>query len=233
MALPMLWNSWLLPRLRLGVRGRTVANAAFATVYAAGFGVRGCHGPRRLPDRRSGSRAHVAGELFWGSLLFCGVTAGYAVALRIPPTRSALSELGARGPEVGIFEWVGVHIPIGTVYSEELIFRCSLDALLDETAGSGGIWLGAASFGLWHIGPARASGDGVLATVAATAVGGLALGWLRRRTGGVVAPALLHLALNAVGAIASRSARRSVPRFGPQWTGTGAGRSGTAGDNLS
>ncbi len=231
MALPVLWNGWLLPRLRLGVRGRTVATAAFATAYAAGFGVRGCHCPRKPADRRLDRRAQSSRELFWGVSLFCAVGAGYSVALVIPPARRALAELGAAGPEVGMLEWVGVHIPVGTVYSEELIFRCSLDALLTETTGSNGIWLGAACFGLWHIGPARAAGDGVLMTVAATTVGGLALSWLRRHSGGVVAPASLHLALNAAGAIASRSARRSLARCAPQRAGTG--RAGTAGAEFS
>jgi membrane protease YdiL (CAAX protease family) len=51
-------------------------------------------------------------------------------------------------------------------------------------------------------------GDSVPATVAVTAAGGLVFGWLRRRTAGTVAPALLHLAMNAGGAIAPCSARR-------------------------
>lgn len=222
--LPVLWNGWLLPRLRLGVRGRTVANATFATAYASGFGVRGCHRQRK-PDRRPGSGSQISSELLWGSALFCAVGAGYGVALVIAPARRALCALGTDGPEVGLLEWVGVHIPVGTVYAEELIFRCSLDTLLAETVGTHGIWLGAASFGLWHIGPARAAGDGVLAAVAATTVGGLALSWLRRRTGGVIAPASLHLAVNAGGAIASRAARpasasRSAPPSGwwPEWS---------------
>ena len=104
-------------------------------------------------------------------------------------------------------EWVTIHIPLGTVYSEETIFRGTLDPLLDEVAGPVGKWCGALIFGLWHIHPARAAGDSVAATLAATAVGGLIFSWLRRRTGSATAPALAHLALNAGGALAPRVAR--------------------------
>lgn len=106
-------------------------------------------------------------------------------------------------------EWVAVHIPIGTVYSEELVFRATLDPLLDKTFGTRvGALLGAATFGLWHIAPARAAGDSVPATIAATSVGGFVLGRLRRRAESATAPAFLHLAVNAGGAAASRLARR-------------------------
>ncbi len=102
-----------------------------------------------------------------------------------------------------------MHIPLGTVYSEELVFRGTLDPLLDHVFGPRtGALLGAAAFGLWHIAPARAVGDSVPATVAVTTAGGLVFGRLRRRTAGTVAPALLHLAMNAGGAIAPRLARR-------------------------
>ncbi|MFI6042955.1 lysostaphin resistance A-like protein [Nocardia sp. NPDC051321] len=101
-----------------------------------------------------------------------------------------------------------MHIPIGTVYSEEMIFRATLDPLLDNTFGSRlGSVLGALTFGLWHIHPAHAAGDSVPVAIAATAAGGVALGWLRRRTGSVTAPALLHLVVNVGGAIAPRLAR--------------------------
>ncbi|MFD6159026.1 CPBP family intramembrane glutamic endopeptidase [Nocardia sp. NPDC060256] len=122
--------------------------------------------------------------------------------------RKRLHELDDRGPGVATAEWVAVHIPIGTVYSEEMIFRATLDPLLDNMFGSRiGSALGALTFGLWHIHPARAAGDSVPVAIAATAAGGVALGRLRRRTGSVTAPALLHLAVNVGGALAPRVAR--------------------------
>lgn len=145
----------------------------------------------------------------WGLLAASGVVAGYVVALAVPSLRWQMAELADRGPEVSTREWVGVHIPFGTVYSEELVFRGTLDPLLDRVLGPpAGASVGAATFGLWHIAPARAVGDSVPLTVAVTTAGGLVFGWLRRRTGSTAAPALLHLAMNAGGAIAPRLARR-------------------------
>ncbi|WP_245718095.1 CPBP family intramembrane glutamic endopeptidase [Nocardia miyunensis] len=260
MSLPLLWHNWLLPRLRLGPRGRTAANAVFATACAAAFGIRETDydlhaaphhaggyrdsvptrpigearlgslgvGPCGLPDRRvsrgAGCSARVGNEvvarhragrvahrgLCWGGASLVAVAVGYGTALAIPPVRTRLAEFATRATEVDLAEWVVVHIPIGTVYSEELIFRGVLDPLLDEEFGPLGIWLGATAFGLWHIGPARAAGDSVLATIAATASAGLILGLLRRRTGSAIAPALLHLAVNAGGAIAPRIALRAI-----------------------
>ncbi|MBB5913165.1 hypothetical protein BJY24_002032 [Nocardia transvalensis] len=180
------------------MRGRTVANAAFATGYGITFGGR--------PNWGSGR------GLRWGAGAAAVVVAGYGVALSIPALRSRLAGFADRAPEAPLAEWAVVHIPIGTVYSEELIFRGTLDPLLDDVAGSVGKWLGPLIFGLWHIHPARSAGDNVPASVAATAAGGLVLSWLRRRSGSATAPALLHLALNDGGALAPAAARAMLRR---------------------
>ncbi|WP_063910260.1 CPBP family intramembrane glutamic endopeptidase [Nocardia gamkensis] len=195
MVFPLLWSNAVLPRLGLGIRGRTVANAGFATAYA-------------LALRAEPGRCAPPG-VRWGLLATSGVMAGYGAALAVPSLRWQLAELADRGPDVSTSEWVAVHIPLGTVYSEELVFRGTLEPLLDRRFGPrAGAVLGAVTFGLWHIAPARAVGDSVPATVAVTTVGGLLFGWLRRRTAGTAAPALLHLAMNAGGGIAPRLARR-------------------------
>ncbi len=208
MGIPVLWNNVVLPRLQLGMRHRTVANVAFATGYAAVFGVGGHRGGElsRPPARWSSMRG-----LRWGTALAAAVTAGYAALLTIPSTRARLAEFTARTPEVGVAEWVTIHIPLGTVYSEELIFRATLDPLLDGCDSSLGTWLGPTTFGLWHITPARTAGDSVPGTVALTTLGGLTLSLLRRRTGSTIAPALLHLALNIGGAVAPLVAERLPP----------------------
>jgi membrane protease YdiL (CAAX protease family) len=194
-AFPLIWSNVVLPRLGLGIRGRTAANAGFATAYALAA--------RAEPGRDSWRGVRC------GLLAASGVVAGYVAALAVPSLRWRLAELAERGPDVSTAEWAAVHIPLGTVYSEELVFRGTLDPLLDHVFGPRtGALLGAATFGLWHIAPARAGGDSVPATVAVTAAGGLVFGRLRRRTAGTVAPALLHLAMNAGGAIAPRLARR-------------------------
>ncbi|MFI6997435.1 CPBP family intramembrane glutamic endopeptidase [Nocardia sp. NPDC050175] len=192
--IPLAWGNLMLPGLGLGVRGRTAANAGFATAYAVAF-----HG---VPNWRS------AKGFRYGLVSASLVAAGYGVALSIPSVRKRMHEFDDRGPGVSTVEWVAVHIPIGTVYSEEMIFRATLEPLLDNTFGSrAGSVLGALTFGLWHIHPARAAGDSVPVAIAATAAGGGAFGWLRRRTGSVTAPALLHLAINVGGALAPRVAR--------------------------
>ncbi|MEU7630834.1 CPBP family intramembrane glutamic endopeptidase [Nocardia sp. NPDC049220] len=194
---PPAWNNWILPRLRLGIRGRTAANAGFAVGYALVL--------RGKPNW--GAPRGVRCGLVSASI----VAAGYAALLAVPWVRRRLGEYADRGPEVSAVEWVAVHIPVGTVYSEELVFRATLDPLLDNAFGArAGALLGAVTFGLWHIAPARAAGDSVPATVAATSVGGFVFGWLRRRTDSAVAPALLHLAVDVGGGIAVRVARRLV-----------------------
>jgi uncharacterized protein len=243
--IPVLWSGAALPRLRLGLRGRTAANAAFATGYAVAFRTGAGampHVDRSSIDAHIGPglptiietccstrqyakpASHIEGcrgraenctqssirGLLWGTVLAVLVLAGYWTLLAIPATRTRLAEFTAREPEVGLLEWVTIHIPLGTVYTEELIFRTTLAPLLDETTGRFGALLGPATFGLWHITPARAAHDNVPATIAATTLAGLLLSWLRRHTGSTFAPALAHLALNAGGAIAPHAARRST-----------------------
>ncbi|QBS42733.1 CPBP family intramembrane metalloprotease [Nocardia sp. CS682] len=193
-AMPLAWSNWVLPGLGLGVRGRTAANAGFATAYAVAF--------------RGEPKWWSAKGFRYGAVSAALVAAGYGVALAIPSLRKGLREFIDRGPEVDAAEWIVVHIPIGTVYGEEMIFRATLEPLLDNVFGSRvGSVFGALIFGLWHVHPARAAGDSVPVAVAATAAGGFALGWLRRRTGSITAPAMLHLATNAGGAVAPRLAR--------------------------
>ncbi|WP_280272951.1 CPBP family intramembrane glutamic endopeptidase [Nocardia wallacei] len=191
--IPLLWSNVLLPRLALGMRSRTAANAAFATAYSLTF-----HGRPNWLSRRG---------LRWGVGAGAVVVAGYAAALAIPPLRARITTFTDRAPEVPLAEWVLVHIPIGTVYSEELIFRGTLDPLL----GRPGNWLSPLTFGLWHIHPARAAGDNILTTIAATTAAGTAFSYLRRRTDSTTTPALLHFALNAGGAVAPQLATHPEP----------------------
>ncbi|MEG8177520.1 CPBP family intramembrane metalloprotease [Nocardia terpenica] len=192
-ALPLLWSNLLLPRLRLGMRGRTAATAAFATAYGLAFRARPhWHSPRGLRT---------------GLLAAATITAGYAAALACPPLRTRLAEFAARPAEVTPTEWVTLHIPLGTVYSEELIFRATLDPLLARTTGRYANILAPLAFGLWHITPARTAGDNPTLAVATTTLGGTILSHLRRTTDSTTAPALLHLALNVGGVIAPRIAR--------------------------
>ena len=191
---PLLWSNVVRPALPLDQRGRTAVNAAFATGYAVVLG----GAPRWCAPR----------GLRYGAFAAAGVTAGYALAVAVPALRAGLAVFAARDADTDPLEWVTVHIPLGTVYSEELIFRATLDPLLDQALGSRlGPVAAAGVFGLWHIAPARAAGDNVPLTVLTTGAGGLLFGLLARRAGSATAPALLHLALNAGGVLAPRLAR--------------------------
>lgn len=189
----VLWSNVVLPRTGFGIRGRTIANAAFATGYC------------RIFDGR-GEWCSTRG-LRWGAGAFALTGTVYAAAVAIAPFRDRIAGVVPRAPEVSTAEWVGVHIPLGTVYGEEIIFRGTLDQLLARSLGPAGRWCGPVVFGLWHIHPARTTGDSLLGTVIATTAGGVVFSWLGRRAGSVTAPALAHLALNAGGALAPRLAR--------------------------
>ena len=115
-------------------------------------------------------------------------------------------------------------IPLQTVWLEELGYRGVLPALLERDHGPRAAWLASAAlFGLSHVRPAveferarrreeaGSTTAAVAGTVAATAVAGLALGWLRRRTGSLLAPMGVHWSLNAGGVLAGVSARRGPP----------------------
>ncbi|NEW38816.1 CPBP family intramembrane metalloprotease [Nocardia cyriacigeorgica] len=194
--LPLLWSNWLVPRLPEDMRVRTVVNASVATGYAVAFGAH----PNWFSARGRRYGLGCAGI----------VAAGYGAAVAVPAVRRALAERPDRAPGVARGEWIGVHIPLGTVYSEELIFRATLDPLLDNTFGRHvGSLIGATTFGLWHIAPARAAGENVPVTVAVTTAAGALFGLLRRHTDSTTAPALLHWAINAGGVLASRFAARS------------------------
>ncbi|MET8775936.1 CPBP family intramembrane glutamic endopeptidase [Nocardia sp. NPDC004654] len=197
--LALVWSNLVLPGLELDQRGRTAVNACFATGYGLALGGRS--------HWWSGKGARVGAAA--GSL----VLAGYGAAVAIPALRESLREFAAPEQEVSDVEWVAVHIPIGTVYSEELIFRSTLEPLLDNAFGARlGRLLGAATFGLWHIHPARAGSEPVVPTVLLTAVGGALFGQLRRSTGSTTAPALVHYAINAGGVVARRTALKSLFR---------------------
>jgi membrane protease YdiL (CAAX protease family) len=112
-----------------------------------------------------------------------------------------------------VYEMV-VRIPIGTALAEELIFRGALFGLFKRNHSQWtALALSSAMFGLWHIAPTIESmrthpaGDeiandpkrivgSVTGIVLATAAAGAVFGLLRVRTKSVVAPVLVHAAIN-------------------------------------
>ncbi len=162
----------------------------------------------------------LARGLRWGGSCAALVAAGYAVALAVPAThrlfRDTRYRLGA-GPALAT---AFLAVPLGTVVFEEVAFRGVLWGLLEEVAGVAWATAGTSLlFGLWHVLPAldlartnpAIAGSGrrarlalaVVGTVVFTAAAGVLFAELRRRSGSLLAPALLHWATNAAGVLGS------------------------------
>lgn len=156
----------------------------------------------------------------WGGVCAALVAAGYAVALAVPRAHPLFLDPRHRLGPASALVTAFVAVPLGTVVLEEVAFRGVLWGLLEREHG--GAWATAVSsllFGLWHVLPAldavrsgaalsRTAGGGrplgtVVATVAFTAAAGVPLAGLRWWTGGLLAPILLHWAINACGVLAS------------------------------
>jgi len=156
----------------------------------------------------------------WGGLCAGIVVAGFAAVLAVPPAHRFLRDvryrLGIRSALATAF----LAVPLGTVLFEEVAFRGVLWGLVEDAEGP--VWATAATsllFGAWHVLPAldlartntALAGSGsrakvavtVLGTVAFTAAAGVLFAELRRRSGSLVAPILLHWATNAAGVIGS------------------------------
>ena len=118
-----------------------------------------------------------------------------------------------------------IRIPLGTALSEEVIFRGSLlGLLLRHHPTPIAAALDSFLFGLWHVTPtlSRMPTHGLTkestmafrsawlaGTVGSTFVSGLALSWLRLRSGSVVAPWMAHTTANCAGYALTRFYRRS------------------------
>ena len=155
-----------------------------------------------------------------GSVLL--VVAVYAVAMALPATRLAFLDVRYQLPVGRALFSALVVIPLGTVVLEEIAFRGVLMGLLTRRRSARwGLGVSSSLFGLWHVLPSLGlggvnqavkgvAGAGdlgrvlvVAGVVAFTAVAGVLLGELRRRSGSLLASAGLHWAVNGVGVIAT------------------------------
>jgi CAAX protease family protein len=154
----------------------------------------------------------------WGAVAAGLVAAGYAVAAMIPGAHRFFRDTRYR---LGL--WPAVYtafvaVPLGTVVFEEVAFRGVLWGLVEDANGAAAATVVTSIlFGLWHVLPALASarsnealgpsgpgsglGRTVLATVAFTTVAGVVFAELRRYTGSLLAPVLLHWAANGIGVL--------------------------------
>lgn len=195
--------------------GWTVAVAVLATMVllllarAAGLG---------LADLGLGRDALPAG-LRWGVAIAALLLVGLAVASQVPFLVGAFADDRIPAGTGAVLLKVFVVIPLRTVLLEELAFRGVLYGLVARDRGErAAVLWSSLAFGAWHIAPAlvvlrtndalssAAGSPGltilvVLGIVAATATAGLFLAWLRRRTGSMVAPAIVHWTANAGGAL--------------------------------
>jgi membrane protease YdiL (CAAX protease family) len=144
----------------------------------------------------------------------------YAVAVSVPATRLAFLDARYQLPIGRALFSALVVIPLGTVIIEEIAFRGVLMGLLTRRRGvRWGLGVSSGLFGLWHVLPSLGLGGvnaavgglagggqlariGIVAVVVAfTAVAGILLGELRRRSGSLLASAGLHWAVNGIGVL--------------------------------
>jgi membrane protease YdiL (CAAX protease family) len=176
-------------------RRHPLVQAALGTVLALAAGA-----PLglRQPAARSGLRL--------GTAVAGAVGAGVAVTTAVPRVRTAMVDRDL--PERPV-HWLGVEIPLGTVWSEETAFRGALSTVAAAAFGShAGRLLQAATFGLTHVPDALETGEPVAGTVLVTGLAGWVFALLGERSGSLLAPMLAHLAVNEAGAVAALAVQR-------------------------
>jgi membrane protease YdiL (CAAX protease family) len=150
-----------------------------------------------------------------GLLLGAPLSLAMAAGTLVPAARQLYEDYPVEGEAAGDLAYhVIVRIPISTAAAEEVLFRGALEGLFRQRRSPlSAALITTALFGLWHILPtlrqhrlatgaagSRAGvGRHVVLRVAATASAGLLLSWLRHRTGSVIAPAIVHSAVNGGG----------------------------------
>ncbi|MFD2091129.1 CPBP family intramembrane glutamic endopeptidase [Blastococcus deserti] len=212
------WNNVVVTRLPGHPGSYVVVNVAATGSFVAAARVSGLTwgdiglGRPRLPD-----------GLRWGAAASAAVACGYGVALAVPGLRPLLDD--ARTADLDGRQLVHqalVRIPLGTVLWEEVAFRGVLLAALARLSSVRAATVASSTvFGIWHVRPtaealsANGLADGpvvragaVVAAGVATGAAGLAFGWLRLRSGSLLAPVLVHVATNSLGILAGAVARR-------------------------
>ena len=164
-------------------------------------------------DLALSSRTFGAGVRL-GAISAAIIAAGVALIAIMPFSRGFLDDdrfADIAGSEI-VYQ-VGLRIPFITALAEELLFRAVLLAILLQLLSvRWAVVAAAVVFGLWHVLTTIGDLDGNEATeslnaiaqagsvagvVVATGVGGLLFGWLRVRSGSIVAPWFAHIAFNA------------------------------------
>lgn len=153
-----------------------------------------------------------------GSTAAALVTVTILATTPVPKVRLSMS---ARELPASVPGWLGWQIPVGTVWAEEAAFRGALGRTAAEGFGvTGGRLLQAGAFGLSHVADARALGEPLLPIAVVTGLAGWVFGWLAERSGSLLAPILVHLAINEAAAAAVVAVQRR------QWNSSHGARSG-------
>jgi uncharacterized protein len=155
-------------------------------------------------------RAHLGRGLRLGAVVGVAAAAVIGLGAAIPFTRPFFDDerVAAGGDVATLLHEALLAIPIGTVVFEEVAFRGVLLALLARRLSMrGAVVVSSVLFGLWHIRPTLGAAEAndlgglattgvvLLAVVATTVAGGIFCA-LRLHSGHVVAPVLVHLAIN-------------------------------------
>jgi uncharacterized protein len=175
-------------------------------------------------------REHLGRGLGVGAAAAAALGVVLAVGAALPATRDLFADRRVDPHSVALLLYhTLVRIPLGTVVLEETLFRGVLLGLaLRRWSPRAAVAFSSVLFGLWHLLPARGvSGfNPVVATatqgslrhvlllvlaVAATALAGAVLCWLRLRAGSLAAPAMLHLASNGIAYLLAWAVLRSTP----------------------
>lgn len=154
-----------------------------------------------------------------GAIAAAGVA---AVAAARPARRLFVDQRVADHSTAELAYHTLLRIPLATALGEELVFRAALLGLFSRRRSRlGAVALSSAAFGLWHILPTLADLDPadtighrvamVGGVVVVTAVAGGAFAALRLRTGSVLAPAIVHTAINVTALVATRLLSRPRP----------------------
>jgi membrane protease YdiL (CAAX protease family) len=168
-----------------------------------------------------GMSRRALGKGFGYAVAAVAIVAGvYLIGAVLPLTRSAFHDVRYHLRPGAALLAALVVVPLGTVLFEEVAFRGVLLGLVNRHRGAA--WASVSSstlFGLWHVLPslrlnqanaavsstfgAGAGGQvlAVLAAVGFTALAGVLLCELRRRSGSLLAAAGLHWATNGLGVV--------------------------------
>jgi membrane protease YdiL (CAAX protease family) len=161
--------------------------------------------------------ADLGGGLRLGAVAMALVAGLLLVGAALPATRELFADRRVDEHSVAALLYATlVRIPLGTVLLEETLFRGVLLGLgLRRWPRRVAVAWSSALFGLWHVLPSGGlsgynpvvadllhgpAGRLAVATaaVAATALAGVVLCWLRLRAGSLLAPVMLHVATNSL-----------------------------------